>query len=282
MKTNIKINLYTKENENKDLLNCLNVLLQELNCFIKDLNSSYDFERERASIDNYYALQIRATKLIEFVFGQNSEEYIKVKELFEVPTDGKSVVPNLVLKNCTGILKGYLQSAQSYATIQKGNKKYQFFVSSTYKDLVNIRNVFMNVIARTGHFFSGMEDFRTVPMNQLEYLAKNIQDSDYYILVLGKNYGSIIKDKNISYTEYEFEIARQLGKPMLLFICNNSDILTGEMETEQKKKKFETFAELVKSVATPCYFDSEKDLEIKLTNCIHDTIQLKPQQGWTK
>jgi len=79
-------------------------------------------------------------------------------------------------------------------------KKYQIFISSTFKDLVEERQSVMRAILDMGHIPSGMEYFSASPLEQFKYISKVIDQCDYYVLIIGGRYGSTDVD-GISFTE---------------------------------------------------------------------------------
>ncbi len=64
-------------------------------------------------------------------------------------------------------------------------KKYQIFVSSTFKDLVEERQSIMRAILDMGHIPSGMEYFSASPLEQFKYISKVIDQCDYYVPIIG-------------------------------------------------------------------------------------------------
>lgn len=83
-------------------------------------------------------------------------------------------------------------------------KKYQIFISSTYEDLKEERKKAIEAILTMNHFPVGMEMFSTADEEQWEFISEEIDVSDYYVLIVGNKYGSIIQegeDAGISYTE---------------------------------------------------------------------------------
>lgn len=125
------------------------------------------------------------------------------------------------------------------------NKKYQIFISSTYKDLIDERNKVRDVILSMYHFPIGMEMFNAADEEQWEIIKETIDSSDYYILVIGKRYGTVIQDgpnAGISYTEKEFKYAKSIGVPVLAFIKNDTAITSDKIDLEPEKieklKKF--------------------------------------------
>jgi len=92
-------------------------------------------------------------------------------------------------------------------------KKFQVFVSSTFTDLREERQAAVEAILKAGHIPAGMELFTAGSESQLEVIKQWIRDSDIYVLILGGRYGSVEPKSGLSYTEVEFDYAKELGKP---------------------------------------------------------------------
>ena len=86
-------------------------------------------------------------------------------------------------------------------------KKYQFFISSTYEDLKKERNKAIQAILTMNQFPIGMEMFSAADDDQWKIIKEAIDSSDFYILIIGNRYGSIEETTGISYTEKEFDYA---------------------------------------------------------------------------
>ena len=88
------------------------------------------------------------------------------------------------------------------------DKKYQVFISSTYKDLIEARAKVRDAILSMYHFPVGMEVFGAANEEQWQIIRETIDSSDYYVLIIAQRYGSVIPeglpDAGISYTEKEF------------------------------------------------------------------------------
>lgn len=113
-------------------------------------------------------------------------------------------------------------------------KKYQIFISSTYKDLIEARSKVRDAILSMMHFPVGMEMFNAADEEQWEIIQETIDSSDYYVLILGQRYGSVIEsgsDAGISYTEKEFRYAREKKIPVLVFIIDD-DVVYAQKETK--------------------------------------------------
>ena len=82
-------------------------------------------------------------------------------------------------------------------------KKYQVLIFSTYTDLIEERQSAVEAILKADHIPAGMELFKA-GKEQLETVQKWIDESDIYVLILGKRYGSIETKSGLSYTEIEY------------------------------------------------------------------------------
>jgi hypothetical protein len=94
------------------------------------------------------------------------------------------------------------------------DKFYQVFVSSTFDDLKDERQQVTNTLAKAGYVAAGMELFPATDQQQLEYIKRIIDRSDYYVVIVGGRYGSLANN-GLSYTENEFDYAHSKGHPRI-------------------------------------------------------------------
>lgn len=96
-------------------------------------------------------------------------------------------------------------------------RKLQVFISSTYTDLIYERQAIVEAVLNAGHIPAGMEIFKA-GRTQEHVIKKWIEQSDVYVLLLGSRYGSMKGEEGISYTEWEYNLAKDLGKPMFSLV----------------------------------------------------------------
>ncbi|ARU87462.1 DUF4062 domain-containing protein [Pseudomonas sp. M30-35] len=99
--------------------------------------------------------------------------------------------------------------------------KYQIFVSSTYVDLKDERDLVIRAILEMGHIPVGMEMFSAADEEQWNIIKRQIDQSDYYVLIAAHRYGSC-DSSGLSYTEKEYNYAREIGVPALGFLLEES------------------------------------------------------------
>ncbi len=94
---------------------------------------------------------------------------------------------------------------------ENGRRKYQIFISSTFRDLGDQRRMVLDVVIDRGHMPIALERFpaadRTVP----NVIRKTIDASQIYVIILGYRYGAIVDGEGISFSQLEYEIAVEQG-----------------------------------------------------------------------
>lgn len=162
-------------------------------------------------------------------------------------------------------------------------KKYQVFISSTYKDLINARKKVMEEVLSMGHFPVGMESFTAGDEEQWEIIESELATTDYYVLILGKRYGSL-SPEGIGYTEKEFDYAESLGIPILSFVRDENIAFTDdERETEAKLiKKFNAFRKKVMRGRMIKEWKEINELPGLVSTALNKQITRKPRLGWIR
>lgn len=161
--------------------------------------------------------------------------------------------------------------------------KYQIFVSSTYKDLIIARETVLKTILGLYQFPIGMEMFSADDDEQWEVIKETIDISDYYILILGHRYGSETNE-GISYTEKEFDYAKQIGVPILSFIRDRKAPTTpDERESDPEKiKKLEAFLAKASSSKMCDFWLTEEQLASKVAVALSKFFMKTPRIGWIR
>ena len=165
-------------------------------------------------------------------------------------------------------------------------KKYQVFISSTYKDLINEREQVRDTILSMYQFPIGMEMFSAANEEQWEIIKETIDSSDYYILIIGKRYGSVIEDgpdAGMSYTEKEYRYAKRIGLPILAYIKKDEVITANNVDTDPEKvKKLQTFKDDVTKGREVKWFSSTEELGKEVSLSLHKEIDRGKRPGWIR
>lgn len=163
------------------------------------------------------------------------------------------------------------------------NKRYQVFLSSTYVDLKEEREEILRILLKLNCFPAGMELFPAIDEKQFDYIKKEIDNSDYYLLIIGGRYGSLTSE-GISYTEKEFLYALEKKIPIIAFIHEDiNNIPLGKVDVDENiRKKLEKFKKKVETNRLVKYWaDSTtlyREVSITLARVIHEC----PRIGWVR
>jgi hypothetical protein len=161
-------------------------------------------------------------------------------------------------------------------------KKYQVFVSSTYEDLKQERDQVIKAVLEMGHIPVGMEMFSAADEEQWKIIQRQIIESDYYIVLVANNYGSV-GPGGINYTEMEYDFAVESQVPTLGFVLNDTAPWPSEKSESSAKaqKSLSKFKSKVKSKLVN-FWDSKADLHGKVSISLIKAITTNPRVGWAR
>lgn len=155
------------------------------------------------------------------------------------------------------------------------NIKYQIFVSSTYQDLMQERNIAINTILDMGHFPVASEMFPASNREILTYIKEMIDSSDYFLLIIGDRYGTISQN-GISFVEEEYDYALMKNKKILIMCKIKNDNI--EIDS-----RLHNFIIKVKERHTLCFWEEPQDFQIKLASCLYNLFENdKAETYWIK
>lgn len=161
------------------------------------------------------------------------------------------------------------------------NKKYQIFVSSTYEDLKVERDQVIKASLEMGHIPVGMEMFSAADEEQWKIITRQIDESDYYAVVIAHRYGSM--HEGVSYTEKEYDYAVSKGIPVIGFVIEDDVNWPPAMiETDAEvKSALIAFKNKVKSKPVG-FWKSAEDLHGKFSIALMKLIATNPRPGWAR
>lgn len=163
------------------------------------------------------------------------------------------------------------------------NKRYQVFVSSTYTDLKAARQAVLMTLLTMDCLPAGMELFGAVDEEQFEFIKRVIDDSDYYLLIIGGRYGTPAPD-GLAYTEKEYDYAVATKKRVLAFVHAEPGKLPAE-DTEdgpEGRKKLDAFKAKVDKGRLRETWKTPAELAGKVAVSLQRTIKLHPAVGWVR
>ena len=160
--------------------------------------------------------------------------------------------------------------------------KYQVFISSTYEDLKEERDQVIRAVLEMGHIPVGMEMFSAADDEQWKIIARHIEESDYYAVVVAHRLGSLA-DGGVSYTRKEYEYAVDKGIPVLGFVIDDAaswpvdrvDSATGT------KRALQDFKALIRSKPVSFWTNAD-DLYGRFSVALMKALTANPREGWVR
>ncbi|MCP3807735.1 DUF4062 domain-containing protein [Paenibacillus sp. Lou8.1] len=162
------------------------------------------------------------------------------------------------------------------------DKRYQVFISSTYQDLQEERQEVMQALLELDCIPSGMELFPAANDDQWTLIKKVIDDSDYYMVIIGGRYGSL-GPEGLSFTEMEYRYAVSCGKPVIAFLHKNP----GELSANRTEKDPDSFIKLndfrkMAENKLVKYWTTPFDLGSMVSRSLIRLIKTNPAIGWVR
>jgi uncharacterized protein DUF4062 len=161
------------------------------------------------------------------------------------------------------------------------NVEYQIFISSTYDDLKDEREQVIKACLEMGHVPVGMEMFSAADEEQWRIITRQIDESDYYVVIVAQRYGSVVD--GMSYTEKEYDYAIERGVPTLGFIINESAPWPNDRgeANDETRIKVAGFKDKIRKKPVDVW-QSKDDLYAKCAIALVKAFNARPRPGWIR
>lgn len=161
-------------------------------------------------------------------------------------------------------------------------KIYKVFVSSTYEDLREERAAIQKALLQLNCFPVGMELFPAADDETWAFIQTQIDDSDYYVVVVAGRYGSLAPD-GLSFTEKEYDYALSKKKPVIGFVHGDpGSIPVNKTDTsDPSKSKLAAFLEKIKQRPVR-QFSNPHTLALEVTTSFVQLIKNRPAVGYIR
>lgn len=161
-------------------------------------------------------------------------------------------------------------------------KREQVFVSSTYIDLLEERQVIIQTLLQADCLPAGMELFPASDDEKWDLIKRVIDDSDYYVVVIGGRYGSTDED-GLSFTEKEFDYADSTSTPIMAFLHGEPGAISAD-KTEldrEAREKLDAFREKA-SKRMAKFWTTSDGLAGSVALSLIQTRKTHPAEGWVR
>jgi len=147
------------------------------------------------------------------------------------------------------------------------------FISSTVTDLAEYRRVVHDVLSELGvRYVTLNELLNSGPWDAGRSVLQELEESDLVVLLLGHRYGSIEPTSGLGWVEAEFQAARRLGKPILVFFADEEAPFP-LASVDHDRSRVERFRTEVLSNYLVTRFRSPADLAGKLAVAVTHLIR---------
>ncbi|MDA3822778.1 MAG: DUF4062 domain-containing protein [Bacteroidales bacterium] len=154
-------------------------------------------------------------------------------------------------------------------SIGRLDRRYQVFVSSPYIGLEDERRAAINAILDADCIPVGMEMFPPTNEDQFSFIKKVIDQSDFYLVLLGDSYGTIHESEGISYTEMEFDYALKTKTPIIALVSKNYGRYVKNFSKDVAKKYRSFRVKLRKNRIAP-EFETKDQLKYEISKGLRE------------
>jgi nucleoside 2-deoxyribosyltransferase len=161
-------------------------------------------------------------------------------------------------------------------------KIYKVFVSSTSEDLREERAAVQKGLLQLGCFPVGMEIFPAADEETWDFIKSEINDSDYYVVLVAGRYGSE-GSAGLSFTEMEYDYAIAQKKPAIGFVhADPGSIPMSKTEiAAEARAKLQKFIEKIKKRPVRL-FKNPHELALEVTTSFVQLIRDRPAVGYVR
>ena len=162
------------------------------------------------------------------------------------------------------------------------DKVYKVFLSSTYEDLREERAAVQKALLQLNCLPVGMELFPAADEETWSFIKSQIDDSDYYVVVVAGRYGSLAPG-GLSYTEMEYDYAISRKKPAIAFIHREPGTIAAQQteQTDEGKEMLRKFISKLKRRLIQ-YFDNPHELALVVTQSFVRLLNERPAIGYVR
>ena len=159
----------------------------------------------------------------------------------------------------------------------------RIYISSTYNDLKDYREVVYRTLRQLAHDAVAMEDYVASDTRPLEKCLQDVATSDLYVGIFAFHYGYIPDHDNPeqkSITELEYRKAGQIGIPRLVFLVKDGaawpTTFVDALNSEDRGRRIADLRDELKKEHLDSFFESIDELARKVSVAVQQELQRVP------
>ncbi len=125
------------------------------------------------------------------------------------------------------------------------------FVGSTFKELKEARQQIIDAILLTGQIPCGTELWPAEPQAPIGVIHNYLYPCDIHVLIVGHRYGSLVPNKDVSFTHWEYIQSKEAKRPLVVFLQEKNELRLsrdGLPASDPDRKHEEKFYEFLKEL----------------------------------
>ena len=128
-----------------------------------------------------------------------------------------------------------------------------------------------------------MELFPSADDEQWAFIQREIDSSDYYILITAGKYGTLAPN-GLSFTENEYDYAVSLKKYVMSFVRKDlTKVPAGQSEMDpDRRDKLESFHKKVTRSKLVRFYENPDELKALVSHGLRHAFQFQPREGWVR
>jgi hypothetical protein len=164
------------------------------------------------------------------------------------------------------------------------DKRYQVFVSSTQRDLVEERQTVADGLLRGRYIPHMMERWVASHDDAWSLVKRYIDQCDYFVVILKGRYGSLVDEDGRSFTEREYDYACERGIPVLAFLYANLGSLKVDQvdESADAREKMRAFRARIERERVRDTWTDPFELAYKVSAALDAISDERPGVGWIR
>lgn len=127
-----------------------------------------------------------------------------------------------------------------------------------------------------------MELFGSADEETWDFIKRQIENCDYYVVIVAGKYGSTAED-GVSYTEKEYNYAKEINKPVLAFVHGDRNTIRRDKTEDdvEKRSSLEAFIQKVRR-SPVSFFTTPHDLATQVTVSFVNLRDRQPAVGFIR
>jgi hypothetical protein len=180
------------------------------------------------------------------------------------------------------IVQQNLSDLEDILLRSKDGKRYSVYISSTTRDLQSETMSVANALLRASYIPLTTASFAATSEGTWDHIRRDIDTCDYFVLVTAGRLGSIGSDGK-SFVEREYDYAREVNKPILVFM-RDADYARAHLleETPEGRERLARFHERLTTEVICHSWRNEYELAMEIVNAVDVTASTDPQAGWIR